>query len=75
MSAGIFTSYSLGLDPSLEGQPPSIERMTDHRVEVEGCMSVVKATWQEPPPWTAEPVKDILTESPAAAVLDRPSVE
>lgn len=69
------TSYVPVLVPSLVGQPPSMDRMTDQRVVVLGCISVDRAIWQEPPPWTAEPLKVMLMDSPAVAVLEIPEVE
>lgn len=45
-----------------------------HRVDREGCVSAERATWHEPPPWTALPLKDMVMVSPAAAVLDMPPV-
>jgi hypothetical protein len=43
-----------GLSPRLPtvlaGQPPSIEWMTFHTEDLEGCISVVRLIWHEPPP-------------------------
>ena len=41
-------------------------RMTCHEVDAVGALSLVTASWHEPPPWTAEPVNDRVWVSPIA---------
>ena len=52
----------LGSSPRLPsvfaGQPPSMLWMTCHLDDAVGARSVVRLIWQEPPPWTALPVKE-----------------
>src|SRR5271154_2717060 len=55
------------------GQPPSIDLMTIHFELFVGCRSVVRLTWQDPPPWTALPMKLRVCGSPTAMTLDAPS--
>jgi len=42
----------------LAGQPPSMEWMTIHLEFLVAGLSVVREIWQEPPPWTAVPLKE-----------------
>ena len=53
----------------IEGHPPSILSMTCHEVDAVGALSLVTASWQEPPPCTAEPVNDRVCVSPIAMVV------
>lgn len=46
------------LPGTLAGQPPSMDLMTIHLEFLVGWRSVVRATWQDPPPCTALPVKE-----------------
>ena len=71
--------YLLALEPEgssarlpsvvLLGQPPIMEWMTIHLEVLVGALSVVSATWQEPPPWTALPVKERVWGAPIGMVF------
>jgi hypothetical protein len=52
------------LPSTLAGQPPSKDLITFHSELLEGCRSVVKLIWQEPPPWVALPTKVSGWDSP-----------
>lgn len=68
MPSGMVNLKVFALDPSgfsgrlpatpLAGQPPSIEWMTIHLESLVAGLSLVRAIWHEPPPCTAEPVKE-----------------
>jgi len=46
------------------GQPPSMDMMTLNLEFAVGVLSVVTESWQLPPPWIAEPLKDRVCSSP-----------
>lgn len=50
---------------ALDGQPPTTLWITFHCDFSEGWGSVVMENWHEPPPWVAEPMKEMVLVSPA----------
>ena len=81
--SGTVKVYLLALVPSgfagrlpslvvLLGQPPMMEWMTKKLESLVGALSVVRETWQEPPPWTAEPLKDRVWVEPMGHSLSTP---
>ena len=58
----------------LAGQPLMIEWMTIHFESFVAGVSLVKEIWQEPPPWTAEPLNDISSGAPMTMLVTGPPV-
>lgn len=54
---------------SLAGHPPSIEWMTNHLEFLVAGLSVVRETWQDPPPCVADPKKERICCSPIAMLV------
>ena len=81
--SGTVKVYLLALVPSglggrlpplvvLLGQPPTMEWTTKKCESLVGVLSVVRDTWQEPPPWTAEPLNERVWVEPIGHSLEAP---
>lgn len=60
------------LPSAFAGQPPSILWITIHLESFVGLASFVSEIWQEPPPWTALPLKDSVCGAPMAIFVAPP---